>query len=62
MFQFIKANKMFTTAVAIAATLVIGVGYGLIVHNETALIVGSFMLVGAMVYGLMYLALAEPRR
>lgn len=62
MFQFIKSNKMFTAAIAIAAILVIGVGYGLIVHDENALIVGSFMLVGAMVYGLMYLAMEEPRR
>lgn len=50
MFQFIKANKMFSAVVAVVAVLLLVLCYGLAVRNVAAVVLGVLMLCGAMGY------------
>lgn len=50
MFQFIKANKMFTAIAAFAGILLAVLCYGLAVGNVIAIAIGSLMLFAAIAY------------
>lgn len=50
MFQFIKANKMFSAVVAVVAVLLMMLCYGLAVRNVAAVVLGLLMLCGALGY------------
>jgi hypothetical protein len=50
MFQFIKANKMFTAVVAVSVVLIMVLCYGLAVRNVVAVVLGVAMLTGAIAY------------
>jgi hypothetical protein len=50
MFQFVKANKMFSAVVAVAVVLTLLLCYGLAVRNVAAVVLGLLMLCGAVGY------------
>lgn len=51
MFQFIKANKMFSTVVAVTVILLLALCYGLAVRNVFAVVLGVTMLAGSVAFG-----------
>ena len=58
MLQFIKSNKMFSAATAVAIVFILAVlGYGFVAHIEIAMILGTFMLLSVIIYSLMLAAL-----
>ena len=59
MFQFIKSNKMFAAALAIAAALVMVVCYGFAARNDTVVVLGSVMTFGAVAYILLSIAVEK---
>lgn len=55
MFQFVKANKMFSAVVAVTVVLLMVFCYGLAVRNVFAVVLGLAMLVGAIAYSFTFI-------
>ena len=56
MLKFLKSNKMFATAVALAITLVMGICYGFAARNDSVVVLGSVIAFGAVAYIMLSIA------